>query len=1467
MVPVRSIARWTAEAVGIVLGTAALGLAVAYGLAHTEPGRNWIARNVASALSLPGESVVTIGGLKGILPDAIRLIDVRVSDPAGTWLTTRKVTLDWRPRDLFRGIFRVTALRIEDLEIQRIPPWTIGATMGSDQAGFGYLPFDAVVERLSVDDVMLGPEVLGVAARFRISGVTAATARNRLLLSFAVERTDGVAGFADFMALYNLADHRLTLDSNINEPAGGLAARLLKIPDLPPVVVNLNGDGPLNRWQGHLSGSLVDQAQLEAAITLRGLSPIVVRADGAIENIGSQEELPWRLLSGRTPFQISAVWRKAPSRRLVLDRARFLGTAADLEISGEFEPDLLQLDARSILVLKDDTILASLVDGADAEGITLGVEARGHLLRPEIQVNATARRLQVPGLSTEAAMAQLTFQPEHAFGGESPRGTLSGSGHFGSFLYDKVPQLEPVFGRSYAWQLVGQLDLAEANLWADQVVIQTERAEVSGSSTFDFSDGTMNADLEVEVFDLAGLGQLLRIDVQGNATLAGPLELRDFGRVVNAPLAGRIENVTLGEGISHALLQGDSEVEATLSVDAEINFWITDVSVISDTARLTGRVGFTERFQRMTADYHLAVADVGVLSPALHAQLAGSGLFEGQARGNPLDPHLSGTLSVTESVIAGLDFGQLQVDYTIEDLPRRPGGHLDGRATAPVDGLTALADYAFEGRLLHLSNVDLGAEQANVQGDMIFTLGDGLSAAKLTGRIGNLQPWLATAGLAGRGGAEAEFDLATQADRQTVRLRAGFSNLVLDVDGEEPLRVREARARLDTDDLAGGRDGRATLEAQALQLGDLSLDELSAGVSGNVNAGTLSLTAAGQWFGELSLSGSGRFARTDTGSSFELASLDAVVLGQAMRSLRAATFARSQDAWKIGDLAIDLGGARLTADARLDAERITADVETHELPVSLLGPLWLSSGLTGRVSGAFRLDGPRESPLGDLQLEVPNLRFGTAESDAPLALALSGNWRDGRLVLAGDLAGAGRQAASLSADLALHLDPETLALSMPREDALSGQVSWTGKLGEVWPLLPFPTHRLAGLGDLSLDLAGTLEQPVASGRLALSEAEYENLQTGTLLQDLYMTVELNGERLLISSLSANDGASGLLTGKGSLDLLPTKRFPFILETELDKFTLVRRDEVTVSTNGRLTIQGSFAGATLSGRMKTESVQLSILDQLPRGVVELDVIEIDSETDIESSDSPPRAEAPRFALALDLVLDIPRRAFLRGRGLESEWAGQVDVGGTLDSPQVGGRLELVRGQLSVFGSDFELSKGSVSFPDRERFDPQISVEAVKKSEELTVNAKVWGPARDPSVEISSVPDLPPDEIVSRLLFSKEAGQLTTAEAVQLAAALSELSGAGGGANVLNFARGALGIDVLRVETVGSRDDEQPGLSAGKYVTDEIFIDVKQGVETDSGSIGVEIEVTPNISIESDIGQTGDGNVGIKFKWDY
>jgi translocation and assembly module TamB len=137
-----------------------------------------------------------------------------------------------------------------------------------------------------------------------------------------------------------------------------------------------------------------------------------------------------------------------------------------------------------------------------------------------------------------------------------------------------------------------------------------------------------------------------------------------------------------------------------------------------------------------------------------------------------------------------------------------------------------------------------------------------------------------------------------------------------------------------------------------------------------------------------------------------------------------------------------------------------------------------------------------------------------------------------------------------------------------------------------------------------------------------------------------------------------------------------------------------------------------------------------------------------------------------------------------------------------------------------------------------------------------------------LEISSVPELPQDEIVSRMLFHKNTSQLSTGEAVHLAAAVATLSGNDGGAGgILDATRHTLGIDVLRIESTGSGEDEAPAVSAGKYVTEDVYVGVEQGTASDSGSVGVEVELTPNISVESGVGQTGESNVGIKFKWDY
>ena len=193
----------------------------------------------------------------------------------------------------------------------------------------------------------------------------------------------------------------------------------------------------------------------------------------------------------------------------------------------------------------------------------------------------------------------------------------------------------------------------------------------------------------------------------------------------------------------------------------------------------------------------------------------------------------------------------------------------------------------------------------------------------------------------------------------------------------------------------------------------------------------------------------------------------------------------------------------------------------------------------------------------------------------------------------------------------------------------------------------------------------------------------------------------------------------------------------------------------------------------------------------------------------------------------------------------------------------GELNLVRGFMSVIGKPFDLTAGKVSLPEGADNEPSLDVTAVHEGEELTVTARLSGTLSQPELDLSSMPEVPRDEIVSRVLFNKSAAQLTAAEAAQLAIALRDLTGQGGGADILGFARRTLGVDVLRIETSGTGT----AVEAGKYLTDEVYLGVKQGATSQSSSAGVEVELTPNITIESEVTGSGASKSGVRFQWDY
>jgi translocation and assembly module TamB len=157
--------------------------------------------------------------------------------------------------------------------------------------------------------------------------------------------------------------------------------------------------------------------------------------------------------------------------------------------------------------------------------------------------------------------------------------------------------------------------------------------------------------------------------------------------------------------------------------------------------------------------------------------------------------------------------------------------------------------------------------------------------------------------------------------------------------------------------------------------------------------------------------------------------------------------------------------------------------------------------------------------------------------------------------------------------------------------------------------------------------------------------------------------------------------------------------------------------------------------------------------------------------------------------------------------------------------------------------------------------------------------VSGSPADPKVTFSSTPELPQDEVLARLLFDRSTSSLSPFEIAQIAAAVAQMSGVGGGAaNPLDRVRSLLGLDRLGV-TSGAQSGQAttgpggtgptggqlgPTVEAGRYVAPGVFLGVRQGTQGGQTGVGVQVELTPRLKLE---GQTATGPAGDRLGMSY
>ena len=560
---------------------------------------------------------------------------------------------------------------------------------------------------------------------------------------------------------------------------------------------------------------------------------------------------------------------------------------------------------------------------------------------------------------------------------------------------------------------------------------------------------------------------------------------------------------------------------------------------------------------------------------------------------------------------------------------------------------------------------------------------------------------------------------------------------------------------------------------------------------------------------------------------------------------------------------------------------LNASVQLSDLPVQPLASLMN----LGKAQGTIGLDltadiGPSHAQA-QFTLNGNKLEFGSAQKKAtPADIVVKANWNGQMLDLDGHISGLDTKAATLTAHIPVVKAQGSYMPKLAQSGAVSAQFSARMQVQRMIALLPLAEQTASGMLMADVHVSGDVSNPQFSGSMAMNKGSFTDFQTGTRLTNLDFKLAAEGGAKATLTLSANDANSGTVKGQGEFSMAALEsggagKLAGHLDLTFDNFAAVREDLVHGALSGKLAMD--FPGdqpPKITGKLRTNTVRVDVGAAIPASVPTIEVREINGGPPLNVQKQAKKAASKPSLFSkttLGISIDIPNRLFVTGHGIDAEWSGNLAVNGTVGSPDISGKLELVRGTIELVGKTFDIQTGEVRIANSIPGHASVHVVAQNASSDLTVTVTVDGAVTDPKITWSSSPALPQSEILSHLFFGAGTPSLSVGQAFQLAQLSGQLNsiglGGSGGGGILSFARNLTGLDVLKFSAPSDLSGTGAAVTAGKYINDRVYLGVTQGKDLSAGSAEVRVKITPHITVNATAGANSHESVGVNWKWDY
>lgn len=578
------------------------------------------------------------------------------------------------------------------------------------------------------------------------------------------------------------------------------------------------------------------------------------------------------------------------------------------------------------------------------------------------------------------------------------------------------------------------------------------------------------------------------------------------------------------------------------------------------------------------------------------------------------------------------------------------------------------------------------------------------------------------------------------------------------------------------------------------------------------------------------------------------------------------TLEHTSDQLKLSPLFLSLDAGTIYTTFDYIGTNVHIAARLVDLPLSLLPMLEEDFTPEATFNGNFFIFGPVNHLGGQAQLELPKIVISNSTlTNLPvLEGKINANLMNDTLELSGNFSGISTTPISLEASIPMILSFDPFLIEVHVDKPFTTKLNYDGPVGPITELITTETAPLKGDLLLQIELTGSMRNPQVVGSGTFSNGSYESVDTGVIYQNISARFDAKGDHIDITQIHASDSNEGVISGTGTLKTSVEQKFPFNFDLDVANARLVRIDWIKSRGTGKINFQGDLTHAKLSGTLEANGLKVTIPERRNANIKTIPITYIN-----QSQDEPPPTVVTRLPFNWPIDLDVfveTSKGVVSGDDFNTSWRGKMTAKGTLQDPELEGKVRIIDGSYLFNGRPFEITQGSITFAGDPLRGTNLYVVAEQDLGEITAEVVLKGTLDNPELSLRSKPPLPQREVLSWILFGRGTSEINSIEKQELTKSIADLN-TGGRKDVLTRLRQQIGIDRIDINRDMTGETNEMSIQVGKYISRGVLVSVNKNINNDANRIGIEAKLTHNIKVEAEVGDNAEGHLFLKWKKDY